>query len=174
MRTALTLATLSAVSLVAACSGSPSETNPASTTTSARPAIYLDEASRIVAENFTMIWPEPISLDVDRIKQNRTACHTNPATLMPEGPPWIPSTSATVFNPSQEFVDKALANLEAMTTKGFVLQPYQVPGEDPINRTYKDERGFTIGAHRDTGTSPRGVMFTMSSAAPCVDEQAQE
>ncbi|WP_282781734.1 MULTISPECIES: hypothetical protein [unclassified Nocardia] len=85
------------------------------TTTPAPAEIKLDEASRIVAENFTLIWPEPIRREPDQV-QRGSGCRTNPSTLMPEGPPWSPSTSITVFNPSQEFIDKALANLEATST----------------------------------------------------------
>ncbi|WP_330182156.1 hypothetical protein OHB26_38515 [Nocardia sp. NBC_01503] len=156
MRTALVLTTLAAASLLTACSESSGST-----------AMKYDEAARIVVQNFTLVWPDPVQVASGMVNRGN-GCRTNPETLKSEGPPWSPTYEMTAADPSQEFIDRALARLETMTSRGFALEPDRVPNDDPINRVYADSRGFSVAAHRDK--YPVGTQFTITSSSPCVDE----
>ncbi|MFI6865540.1 hypothetical protein [Nocardia sp. NPDC050406] len=153
MRILFAVATLA---LIAAC------TNDKPT-----PSVDLtyDDAERVVVENFTAVWPVRPTVTTSR----GPGCGTN-AAGMSEGPPWAAIMSEDVYNPSQEFIDKTLANLEAMTAHGFSRRPDAVPGDDPVNRSYEDERGFSIAVGRYAGASPDGVKFGVTAKGPCIDE----
>ncbi|WP_067717648.1 hypothetical protein [Nocardia yamanashiensis] len=165
MKKVLALATLAAVSLLAACN----QSSPADDHGSIKESTSMNyaEASRIVVENFEHIWPDPVQVDTTMVNRGN-GCRTNPETLKSEGPPWTPLYEKTVTNPSPEFVERALAQLDSMTTRGFTLTPNPIPGDDPVNRVYHDGRGFSVAAHRDD--YPVGVQFTMTSSSPCVDD----
>lgn len=126
-----------------------------------------DEASRIVVENFTLVWPDPIQVEPNMVDRGN-GCRTNPETLKSEGPPWTPIYEKGVTDPSQEFIDRALAQLEAMTGRGFTLRPDPIPDDDPINRVYADSRGFTVAVRRDK--LPAEIRFTVTSSSPCVND----
>lgn len=161
MRTALAFTTVTAVSLLTACSqSSPIDDNAAAT-------MSYDEASRIVIENFERIWPDPVQVSTTMVNRSN-GCRTNPNTMKSEGPPWTPLYERTITNPSPEFVERALAKLDSMTAQGYTLTPNPIPGDAPINRVYHDSRGFSVAAHSDN--YPVGVQFTMTSSSPCVGD----
>ncbi|WP_131816505.1 hypothetical protein [Nocardia salmonicida] len=129
--------------------------------------LLVPEASQIVADNFELISPNPRSVDIGEVKLGN-GCRTDPNTLKSYGPPWTPHYQEVVLNPPSEFIDRAVANIEAMTTRGFVRRE-GMPGEDPVGRVYTDSRGFTVYVARDR--TVRGeVEFTLFSSSPCAAE----
>lgn len=130
--------------------------------------LRVAEASRIVADNFELIWPNAVSVDAATVNLGN-GCRTDPNTLLSTGPPWTPNYQKTQVNPSPDFVDRALAKLEAMIARGFVRDEDAVPGDDPVNRAYTDPRGFTVHVLRQD-TVPDTVRFTMFSTSPCAAE----
>ncbi|MFC8383508.1 hypothetical protein [Nocardia sp. NPDC057272] len=129
--------------------------------------LRVPEASQIVADNFELISPRTRSVDAGSVKLGN-GCRTDPNTLKTYGPPWAPSYQEAERNPSQEHIDKALANLEAMTARGFTRQE-GIPGDDPASRVYRDSRGFAVYSIRDK--TVRGeVEFTLFSSSPCAAE----
>ncbi|MEU3011426.1 hypothetical protein [Nocardia asteroides] len=125
------------------------------------------EAKPIVAQNFMLIWPEPTTVELGNIRLGN-GCRTDPNSLRSVGPPWTPYYEKTAIDPDQEFVDRALANLEAMTAHGFTLVPDPVPGDDPANRSYEDSRGFSVAVQRHQ--TSRETRFTMTASSPCAAE----
>lgn len=130
--------------------------------------LRVPEASQIVADNFELISPNTRSVDVGTVRLGN-GCRTDPRTLKSFGPPWTPNYQETELNPSPEFIDRALANLEAMTTRGFVRDENAFIGDDPVNRVYTDSRGFTVHVMRDD-TIPSKVRLTLFSSSPCAAE----
>ncbi len=136
-----------------------------------RTGLTVTEASPIVAHNFGLIWPEPVSVDIGDVTTVGTGCRTDPNSLRSEGPPWRPRYVMEEVNPSQEFIDRAMANLEAMTARGFTLEPSQRPDKDPANRVYRDSRGYTVSSFRLLpGGDPTDVRFSMTASSPCAAE----
>ncbi|MFI8976635.1 hypothetical protein ACIGO9_27380 [Nocardia asteroides] len=125
------------------------------------------EAKPIVAQNFTLIWPDPTTVELGNIRLGN-GCRTDPNSLRAAGPPWTPYYEKTAIDPDQEFVDRALANLEAMTAHGFTRVPDPVPGDDPANRSYEDSRGFSVAVQRHQ--TSRETRFTMTASSPCAAE----
>lgn len=130
--------------------------------------LTVAEASPLVARNFELVWPEPISVPVGAVDLTH-GCRTDPNSLRAVGPPWTPIYERTQINPSPEFIDRALANLEAMTARGFVRDPDPIPGDQPENRSYTDPRGFTVAA-LSYGANPNEHRFAVSSTSPCAAE----
>jgi hypothetical protein len=157
------LAALVGTSTLAGCSGFVHE-GPTDQQIKDGSGLTVAEAGPIVTTNFHRIWPEPTDAAVSDVALG-AGCRTDPNSLRAVGPPWTPHHSRTEINPSQEFVDRALANLDAMTVHGFTLRPDPVPGDDPVNRSYEDERGFSVGV--DRYATSREVRFTMSASSPC-------
>lgn len=136
-----------------------------------RTGLTVAEASQVVAHNFGLIWPEPVPIDIKNVTTVGKGCRTNPNSLLSEGPPWHPTYEMEKVNPTPEFIDRAMANLEAMTARGFTLEPSQRPDEDPVNRYYSDARGFSVASSRltDVGRA-KEVRFSMSASSPCAAE----
>ncbi|MDO3648569.1 hypothetical protein [Nocardia mangyaensis] len=130
--------------------------------------LTVTEASRLVAGNFELVWPEPVSVPVGAVDLTH-GCRTDPNSLRAVGPPWTPIYERTQINPSPEFIDRVLANLEAMTTRGFVRDPDPIPGDQPENRSYTDPRGFTVSA-LFYGADPAQPRFAVGSTSPCAAE----
>ncbi|MGV9436944.1 MULTISPECIES: hypothetical protein [unclassified Nocardia] len=127
-------------------------------------------AKPIVADNFELIWPAPLSVDPETVSV-RTGCRSSMTSISGEGPPWRPRYEREVVDPSQEFIDRAMANLEAMTARGFTLVPSQNPSEDPVSRYYRDARGFSVASSRTrVGKNNEEVRFIMASTSPCAAE----
>ncbi|MFC9876679.1 hypothetical protein [Nocardia salmonicida] len=133
--------------------------------------LTVAEAGATVEHNFELIWPEKGPVKIANLTLPGTGCRTNPNSLMSEGPPWRPRYTMEEVNPSQEFIDRAMANLEAMTARGFTLVPSQRPDNDPVNRLYRDSTGYTVASSRDTSVGPRKeVRFSMTASSPCAAE----
>ncbi|MFD6452666.1 hypothetical protein ACFWF3_17940 [Nocardia sp. NPDC060220] len=133
--------------------------------------LTVAEAGAIVERNFELIWPQKGPVEIANLTSPGTGCRTNPNSLMSEGPPWRPRYTMEEVNPPQEFIDRAMANLEAMTTRGFTLVPSQRPDNDPVNRLYRDSTGYTVASFRDTSVGPRKeVRFSMTASSPCAAE----
>ncbi|MFD4432407.1 hypothetical protein [Nocardia sp. NPDC058497] len=127
-------------------------------------------ARPIVADNFELIWPEQLSVDPEAVAV-RSGCRTSMTSISSEGPPWRPRYEREVVNPSQELIDRAMANLEAMTARGFTLVPSQNPDQDPVSRYYRDSRGFSVSSSRiRVGQNDEEVRFSMAAASPCAAE----
>ncbi|MFC6013303.1 hypothetical protein [Nocardia lasii] len=129
--------------------------------------VTVAEAGSIVTTNFHRVWPERTDVAVSNVALG-AGCRTDPDTLRAVGPPWTPHHSRTVIDPSPELIDQLLANLEALTASGFTLVPDPVPGDDPVNRTYEDARGFSVGAQRHA--TSREVRFSITASSPCARE----
>ncbi|APE33784.1 hypothetical protein BOX37_07155 [Nocardia mangyaensis] len=134
-----------------------------------KPGLTVTEASRLVAGNFELVWPEPVSVPVDAVDLTHGR-RTDPNSLRAVGPPWTPIYERTQINPSPEFIDRVLANLAAMTTRGFVRDPDPIPGDQPENRSYTDPRGFTVSAALFYGADPAQRRFAIGSTSPCAAE----
>lgn len=127
-------------------------------------------ARPIVADNFELIWPEQLSVDPEAVAV-RAGCRTSMSSIGSEGPPWRPRYEREVVNPPQELIDRAMANLEAMTARGFSLVPSQNPDQDPVSRYYRDSRGFSVSSSRiRVGQNNEEVRFSMAAASPCAAE----
>lgn len=132
--------------------------------------LTVTTARPIVADNFELIWPEQLAVDPAAVDVSK-GCRTSMAAISYEGPPWRPRYEREVVNPSQEFVDRAMANLEAMTARGFTLVPSQNPDQDPVSRYYRDAQGFSVSSSRiRVGQNDEEVRFTMAAASPCAAE----
>ncbi|WP_336083337.1 hypothetical protein [Nocardia sp. SSK8] len=125
--------------------------------------LTVTEAVPLVADNFEHIWPEPVSIEDNAVRLGK-GCRTDPDTLQSAGPPWAPSYEREIADPPAEFVEQALARLAAMTSRGFVLAENPVPGDDPVNRVYRNSRGFSVAALRYGSTPTR---FVLRSSSPC-------
>ncbi len=155
-----------AVLILPSCSAFVGE-GPSNERLSAASDLRIPEATQIVADNFELISPKTRSVDVSSV-QLGNGCRTDPNTLKSYGPPWTPNYQEVQRNPSQEYIDQALANLEAMTARGFARKE-GMPGADPASRVYRDSRGFAVYSIRDK--TVRGeVEFTLFSSAPCTAE----
>ncbi|MFB7878449.1 hypothetical protein ACFC06_24660 [Nocardia sp. NPDC056064] len=148
-----------------ACGGlvpeGPSNQDIADTT-----GLTVAEAVPLVADNFERVWPEPVTVE-DSAVQLGNGCRTDRGSLRSTGPPWAPSYEREIADPPAEFVDRALAKLAAMTAHGFVLAENPVPGDDPVNRVYRDSRGFSVATLR-YGSAP--TRFVLRSSSPCAAE----
>lgn len=153
-------------STLAGCSGwiyeGPSNQDIEDTT-----GLTVAEAKPFVAQHFTLIWPEPTMVELGNVRLGN-GCRNDPNSLRAVGPPWTPYYEKTKIDPTPEFIDRALANLEAMTAHGFTLVPDPVPGDDPVNRSYEDSRGFSVAVQRHQ--TSRETRFTMTAASPCAAE----
>ncbi|MEV6362969.1 hypothetical protein [Nocardia asteroides] len=155
-----------AATALAGCSGWIHE-GPTNQEIKDRTGMTVAEAKPIVAQNFTLIWPEPTTVELGNIRLGN-GCRTDPNSLRAAGPPWTPYYEKTAIDPDQEFVDRAMANLEAMTARGFTPVPDPVPGDDPANRSYEDSRGFSVAVQRHQ--TSRETRFTMTASSPCAAE----
>ncbi|MEU5405439.1 hypothetical protein [Nocardia asteroides] len=127
-------------------------------------------ARPIVADNFELIWPTPLSVDPATVDVSR-GCRSRMDSIRAEGPPWRPNYTREVVNPSQEFIDRAMSNLEAMTSRGFTLVPSQNPDQDTVSRFYRDSRGFSVSSSLiRVGQHDQEVRFSMASTSPCAAE----
>ncbi|MGW5923803.1 hypothetical protein ACWFPY_32835 [Nocardia fluminea] len=160
------LVVLCAVLAIPACSAFVGD-GPSNDTIKNSSGLLVTEASQIVADNFELISPKARTVDVASVKLGN-GCRTDPNTLKSYGPPWTPNYQEVERNPSQEYIDKALANLEAMTARGFARQE-GIPGDDPASRVYRDARGFAVYSIRDK-TLRGEVEFTLFSSSPCAAE----
>ncbi|KAF0845771.1 hypothetical protein FNL39_106160 [Nocardia caishijiensis] len=135
-----------------------------------RSGLTVAKSTPIVADNFELIWPEGLSVDPAMVDTS-TGCRSRMDSITMDGPPWRPSYQREQINPTQEFLDRAMANLEAMTARGFTLVPSQNPGQDPVSRYYRDARGFSVSSSRSrVGPDKQQVRFTMASTSPCAAE----
>ncbi|MFD5177291.1 hypothetical protein ACFWM1_15875 [Nocardia sp. NPDC058379] len=166
----ITLAALAIVTVtLAGCSGWIHE-GPTNQQVKDTTGLTVAAARPIVADNFELIWPRPITVEPDKVDLG-AGCRTDPNSLRSEGPPWHPRYERQEVNPSQEFLDLAMANLEAMTARGFTLVPSQNPSEDPVSRYYRDSRGFSVASSRmRVGKNNEEVRFIMASTSPCAAE----
>ncbi|MFD3745767.1 hypothetical protein [Nocardia sp. NPDC058633] len=129
--------------------------------------LTVAEASPIVAHNFGLIWPEPVTVELSDVTMG-SGCRTDPDSLRSEGPPWRPRYELEELDPTPEFIDRALANLEAMTARGFTRTPNRRPDNDPANRHYTDASGYSVASSRLTDVGPTDqVRFVMAASAPC-------
>ncbi|MFI8976636.1 hypothetical protein ACIGO9_27385 [Nocardia asteroides] len=127
-------------------------------------------ARPVVADNFELVWPLPLSVEPAAVDQGK-GCRTNMAAIGYEGPPWRPQYEREVVNPPQEFIDRAMSNLEAMTSRGFTLVPGQNPDQAPVSRFYRDSRGFSVSSSLiRVGQYNQEVRFSMASTSPCAAE----
>lgn len=132
--------------------------------------LTVAEAGPIVEHNLELVWPQQVRIERAPLPYSGVGCRTN-NSMMSEGPPWRLRVTMEEVNPSQEFIDRAMANLEAMTTRGFTLEPSQRPDDDPANRFYRDAHGYTVSSSRDTSVGPtREVRFSMTASSPCAAE----
>ncbi|MFJ2837103.1 hypothetical protein ACIO52_17265 [Nocardia sp. NPDC087230] len=166
----MTVATVAMVAVtLAGCSGWISE-GPTNQQVKDATGLTVAGARPIVADNFELIWPKPITVEPDMVDVG-SGCRTDPNSLRSAGPPWHPRYERQELNPSQEFIDQAMANLEAMTARGFTLVPSQNPAEDPVSRYYRDSRGFSVASSRTrAGRNDEEVRFIMASTSPCAAE----
>lgn len=96
---------------------------------------------------------------------------TDPASLMPEGPPWQVHTTWSVNDPPAEFVAAALNRADTLAASGFHRQPWNRPDPEPDdNRAYEDERGYSVWARAETTPVGDAVFEVTVTSPPCVDE----
>ncbi|MFD3706089.1 hypothetical protein ACFWUP_23365 [Nocardia sp. NPDC058658] len=132
--------------------------------------LTVDEATPIVERNLELVWPEQVTVKRAQLPYSGLGCRTNDE-MMSDGPPWHIRVTLEEVNPSQEFIDRAVANLEAMTTRGFTLKPNQRPDADPADRFYRDSRGYTVSSSLDIADGPKKeVRFSMTATSPCAAE----
>ncbi|MBC7302613.1 MAG: hypothetical protein H5T78_16920 [Nocardia sp.] len=132
--------------------------------------LTVAEASPIVEHNLELVWPQQVKVERAPLPYSGIGCRTN-NSMMSDGPPWQLRVTREEANPPQEFIDRALANLEAMTTRGFTLVPSQRPDVDPADRFYRDARGYTVSSSLDTAVGPtKEVRFSMTATSPCAAE----
>lgn len=132
--------------------------------------LTVAEASPIVEHNLALVWPQQVTIKRGPLPYSGVGCRTNDS-MMSEGPPWHLRITKEEINPSQEFIDRAMANLEAMTARGFALEPSQRPDAVPADRYYRDPRGYTISSSLDTAVGPtKEVRFSMTATSPCAAE----
>ncbi|MGY0497354.1 hypothetical protein ACWZHB_02500 [Nocardia sp. FBN12] len=132
--------------------------------------LTVDEASPIVERNLELVWPEQVTIKRGPLPYSGVGCRTNDS-MMSEGPPWYLRITKEEVNPSQEFIDRALANLESMTARGFILEPSKRPDAVPADRYYRDPRGYTVSSSLDTDVGPKKeVRFSMTATSPCAAE----
>ncbi|MFE1594059.1 hypothetical protein [Nocardia sp. NPDC058705] len=132
--------------------------------------LTVDEASPIVERNLELVWPEQVTVKRAQLPYSGLGCRTNDS-MMSEGPPWHVRVTKVEVNPPQEFIDRAVANLEAMTTRGFIFEPSQRPDADPADRFYRDSRGYTVSSSFETAVGPKKeVQFSMTATSPCAAE----
>ncbi|MFE3318202.1 hypothetical protein [Nocardia sp. NPDC059195] len=132
--------------------------------------LTVAEAGPIVEHNLELVWPQQVRIERAPLPYSGVGCRTNDS-MMSEGPPWRLRVTMEEVNPSQEFIDRAMANLAAMTTRGFTLEPSQRPDDDPANRFYRDAHGYTVSSSRDTSVGPTSeVRFSMTASSPCAAE----
>ncbi|MFD3510303.1 hypothetical protein [Nocardia sp. NPDC058666] len=161
-----TILLIGAILILPSCSAFITE-GPSNDRLATASDLRVPEATQIVADNFELISPKTRSVDVSSV-QLGNGCRTDPETLKSYGPPWTPNYQEVQRNPSQEYIDQALANLEAMTARGFTRQA-GMPGADPASRVYRDSRGFAV--YSSQNTTVRGeIEFTLYSSAPCTAE----
>ncbi|MFF2087009.1 hypothetical protein ACFVVM_24815 [Nocardia sp. NPDC058176] len=156
------------VAVVAASCGSLVDEGPTEQEIRDSSGVTVAEAIPLVARNFTLVWPESISVANGDVDVSH-GCRTDANSLRAVGPPWTPIYERTQVDPSPEFVDRVLANLEALTAHGFVRDADPIPGDQPENRSYTDQRGFTVSAS-SYGANPAQRRFAVSSTAPCAAE----
>ncbi|MFE3545812.1 hypothetical protein ACFXK0_22860 [Nocardia sp. NPDC059177] len=161
-RAALILAT----GLATAACGAFVPAGPTNQDIAASTGLTVAQAIPRVAANFELIWPEPVTV-ADGAVRLGSGCRTDPDTLRSAGPPWAPSYEQEKVDPPAEFIDRALAKLDAMTAHGFVLAANPIPGDDPVNRVYRDADGFSVAAIR-YGAAPS--RFALRAASPCAAE----
>ncbi|MFC9664309.1 hypothetical protein ACFVJ5_29100 [Nocardia sp. NPDC127606] len=160
------LVVICAILVMPACSAFVDD-GPSNDTIKSSTGLMVTEASQIVADNFELISPNPHPVEVGAVRLGN-GCRTDPNTLKSYGPPYTPHYQEVVLNPSPEYIETALANLEAMTARGFTRQE-GIPGDDPASRVYRDSRGFAVYSIRDK--TVRGeVEFTLFSSSPCAAE----
>lgn len=162
---------LAALAMVVVTSCSPEETfngekGPDNEDVLAGTGLTVAAARPIVAENFSLVWPEPVTVDPATVDASQ-GCRSKMTDIAAAGPPWRPRYEQTVIDPPQEFIDRALTNLAAMTARGFTFTPSQNPAQDPMSKTYTDDRGFSISSWRETVGPKREVRFSITSTAPC-------
>jgi hypothetical protein len=116
-----------------------------------------------------IVGPDP-NITVGLRGTAKIGCRTNPGSSIGEGPPWHVRTRWLVDDPPAAFVEGALARLDTLATKGFHRQPWAGPDPEPPNsRSYRDDRGYVVGAESDT--TPGGdKVFNIMAVSPCADE----
>ncbi|MFE6924759.1 hypothetical protein ACFVAV_27295 [Nocardia sp. NPDC057663] len=156
--------------ILSGCAGIDAEKGPTNDDILRGTGLTVAAAKPIVADNFELVWPEQQSVDPEAVLRGK-GCRTKMSAISSEGPPWHPRYEREVINPSQEFIDRAMVNLEAMTARGFTLVPSQNPGEDPVSRYYRDSRGFSVSSSRiRVGQNKQEVRFSIASTSPCAAE----
>ncbi|MEV0435122.1 hypothetical protein [Nocardia sp. NPDC050413] len=159
-----------AVSLVLTGCSLVEEHGPTNEDIMRRSGLTVAQSKPVVADNFELIWPEELSIDPATVDTS-TGCRSRMDSISMDGPPWRPRYQREQVDPSQEFIDRAMANLEAMTARGFTLVPSQNPDADPVSRYYRDARGFSVSSSRSrVGPDKQEVRFTMASTSPCAAE----
>ncbi|WP_410875074.1 hypothetical protein [Nocardia sp. A7] len=132
--------------------------------------LTVAEASPIVERNLELVWPQQVRIQRAPLPYSGVGCRTNDS-MMSEGPPWRLRVEMEEVNPSQEFIDRAMANLEAMTARGFTFVPSQRPDTHPASRFFRDSHGYTVSSHLSTNVGPKKeVRFSMSASSPCAAE----
>ncbi|WP_280344862.1 hypothetical protein [Nocardia neocaledoniensis] len=167
-------AALAALAMVVLTSCSLEETfngeqGPSNEDVLAGSGLTVAAARPIVADNFSLVWPEPVTIDPGAVDVSE-GCRSKMTDIAAAGPPWRPRYEQTVVDPPQEFIDRALTNLAALTTRGFTLTPSQNPAQDPMSKTYTDSRGFSVASWRETAGPKREVRFSITATAPCAAE----
>lgn len=130
-------------------------------------SISLDEAKRLVADNFSFVVPgSETNLDA----MTKVGCRTDRQTMMPVGPPWLVRTGVHLREPSRELINRTMDKLGQLASeRGFERQPQTPRDQFPEDATYQDERGFRVSTMILTNQG-RQVLAIVSSSPPCVDD----
>ncbi|MFH5211326.1 hypothetical protein [Antrihabitans spumae] len=157
-----------AVAVAAGCAPSPTvDEGPTNEEIMQSTGLTVAEATRVAAANLSVAVGVP--LDPARERVVKVGCRTDPESLMSIGPPYRVRLSHEVAAPSPDVLAEAMARVEKLTDRGFELQPRTPNDQTPEDRTYQDDKGYTV----ITSTSVMvlgGPGLTIYSNSPCAAE----
>lgn len=143
---------------------SPTDEGPTNEQVMQSTGLGVEESTRIAAANLSVAVGVPLDPARERVVQ--VGCRTDPESLMTIGPPYRVRLSHEVAAPSPDVLAEAMARVEKLTDRGFELQPRTPNDQTPEDRTYQDDKGYTV----ITSTSVMvlgGPGLTIYSNSPC-------
>ncbi|MFI9511250.1 hypothetical protein [Nocardia sp. NPDC052566] len=171
-----TLRTVGALSLAlyaalasSGCGGVPAE-GPTNQQILDSTGLTVDEAESVIFD--AMVAMSPIRAEASTSPIARTECRKNESGMR-VGPPWRLSAGVTVKPVTPEEGRATLDKVDALASNGYTKRTSD-PAANDRSRSYKDKRGFEIGASYSTDADGAGsVHVTASSPCAAVDKTTE-